>query len=90
MSYREYIRRITSDEGKLHSEAKDAEAESVYQNYYDFEEGIKKIPGVTDAKVNFLTQKMTIESDTEDFDALMQEVIKVCAKVEPDTKIILK
>ena len=43
--YREYIRRITSDEGKLHSEAKDAEAESVYQNYYDFEEGIRKIAG---------------------------------------------
>ena len=43
--YREYIRRITADEGKLHSEAKDAEAESVYQNYYDFEEGIKKIAG---------------------------------------------
>ena len=43
--YREYIRRITADEGKLQSEAKDAEAESVYQNYYDFEEGIKKIAG---------------------------------------------
>ena len=43
--YREYIRRITADEGKLLSEAKDAEAESVYQNYYDFEEGIKKIAG---------------------------------------------
>ena len=43
--YREYIRRITSDEGKLHSEAKDAKAESVYQNYYDFEEGIRKIAG---------------------------------------------
>ncbi len=43
--YREYIRRITGDEGALHSEAKDAEAESVYQNYYDFEEGVKKIAG---------------------------------------------
>ncbi len=54
------------------------------------EAGIKNIPGVKDAKVNFMMQKMTIESDTEDFDALMQEVVKVCAKVEPDTKIILK
>ena len=51
---------------------------------------IKKIPGVTDAKVNFLMQKMTIESDVEDFDGLMKEVVKVCAKVEPDMEIILK
>ena len=54
------------------------------------EAAIKKIPGVTEAKVNFLMQKMTIESDTADFDALMQEVVKVCAKVEPDMEIILK
>ena len=54
------------------------------------EAGIKKIPGVTDAKVNFLTQKMTIESDTEDFNALMQEVVKTCSKLEPDMEIILK
>ncbi len=54
------------------------------------EAGIKKIPGVKNASVNFMMQKMTIESDTEDFDGLMQEVVKVCAKVEPDCEIILK
>lgn len=54
------------------------------------EAGIKKIPGVKNASVNFMMQKMTIESDTEDFDALMQEVVKVCAKVEPNCEIILK
>ena len=54
------------------------------------EAGIKKIPGVKNASVNFMMQKMTIESDTEDFDALMQEEVKVCAKVEPDCEIILK
>ena len=54
------------------------------------EAGIKKIPGVKNAQVNFMMQKMTIESDVEDFDALMQEVVKVCAKVEPDMEIILK
>jgi len=43
--YREYIRRITGDEGRLSSAAKDAEAESVYQNYYEYEEEIKKIAG---------------------------------------------
>ena len=54
------------------------------------EAGIKKIPGVSSASVNFLMQKMTIESDTDDFEGLMQEVSKVCAKIEPDCKIILK
>ena len=54
------------------------------------EEGIKKIPGVKNASVNFMMQKMTIESDTEDLGALMQEVVKVCARIEPDCEIILK
>lgn len=54
------------------------------------ENSIKKIPGVTNASVNFMMQKMTIESDTEDFDALMNEVIKVCSKVEPDCEILYK
>ncbi|MCR5432656.1 MAG: RNA-binding transcriptional accessory protein [Lachnospiraceae bacterium] len=43
--FRDYIRRVTEDEGKLRSEAKDAEAESVYQNYYAFEEEVRKIAG---------------------------------------------
>lgn len=54
------------------------------------EAGIKKLPGVTNASVNFMMQKMTIESDTEDFDGLMKEVAKICAKIEPDCEIILK
>jgi len=53
------------------------------------EEAIKKLPGVTDASVSFMTQKMTIEADVEQFDDLMQKVVQVCAKVEPDCKILL-
>ncbi len=44
-AYREYIRNITRSQGMLVSQAKDKEAESVYQNYYEFEEGIEKIAG---------------------------------------------
>ena len=43
--YREYIRRVTKEAGKVVSAAKDKEAESVYQNYYDYEEGTDKIAG---------------------------------------------
>ena len=53
------------------------------------EEGIKKINGVKDASVSFMTQKMTIEAEEEDFDRIMQEVVKVCVKVEPDCKVLL-
>ena len=51
------------------------------------EDAIKKIDGVTDATVSFMMQKMTIEADDERFDAIMQEVVKVCRKVEPDCQI---
>jgi copper chaperone CopZ len=53
------------------------------------EEAIKKISGVSDANVSFMTQKMTVEADDDRFDDIMQEVVKVCAKVEPDCKILL-
>ena len=52
------------------------------------EEAIKKIDGVSDASVSFMTQKMTIEAEDERFDAIMDEVARVCAKVEPDCKIL--
>ena len=43
--YRTYIRDITFKDGKLVAAAKDAEAESVYENYYDYNEAIASIPG---------------------------------------------
>ncbi|WP_282189451.1 Tex family protein [Paenibacillus pabuli] len=41
---RAWIRRYTLDHGMLTSEAKDAEQESVYENYYDYRELAKKMP----------------------------------------------
>lgn len=52
------------------------------------EDAIKKIPGVNDASVSFMTQKMMVNAEDEKFDAIMDEVVKVCAKVEPDCKIL--
>jgi len=51
------------------------------------ENAIKKLPGVTDASVSFMTQKMTIVAD--DVDAVMKDVVKCCKKVEPDCEIVL-
>lgn len=53
------------------------------------EEAIKKIDGVTDATVSFMMQKLTIEADGSRMDEIMEQVVAVCKKVEPDCKIIL-
>ena len=43
--YRTFIRSLTMREGSLVSEAKDGEAESVYEMYYAYEEPLKKVAG---------------------------------------------
>ena len=53
------------------------------------EDLIKKIDGVNDASVSFMTQKIMVDADDARFDDIMKEVVKVCAKVEPDCKILL-
>lgn len=54
------------------------------------EAAIKKIDGVQDAAVSFMTQRLTIQADDARFDAVVQEAVKVCKKVEPDCEIVLK
>ena len=51
------------------------------------EAAIKKIDGVNDATVSFLTQKLTLDADDARFDAILDEVVRVCKKVEPDCVI---
>lgn len=53
------------------------------------EDAIKKIDGVSDASVNFMMQKMTIEVAEEKFDEIMEQVVAACKKVEPDCVILM-
>ncbi len=53
------------------------------------EEAIKKIEGVSDANVSFMTQKMTVDAADDRFDEIMKEVVAVCAKVEPECRILM-
>ncbi len=53
------------------------------------EDAIKKIEGVADASVSFMTQKLTIEADASRFDEIMKNVVDVCRKVEPDCVILM-
>ena len=54
------------------------------------EAAIKKLDGVNNATVSFMTQKMTIEADDERFDEVVKAAVKCISKVEPDCRFILK
>lgn len=45
------------------------------------EEAIKKIEGVNDANVSFMTQKMMVDAVDDKFDDIMKEVVKVVQRL---------
>lgn len=52
------------------------------------EDAIKKIDGVQDAVMSFMTQKLTIEADEDKFEEIMEQAQACCSKVDADCKII--
>lgn len=52
------------------------------------EEGIKKIDGVKSAKINFLTEKLTIEADDMKFDQIIKLAETEMDKVDSGARII--
>ena len=54
------------------------------------EDAIKKIDGVNNATVSFMTQKMKVEfADGSDEKTVMENVVKACKRVEDDCEIFL-
>ena len=53
------------------------------------EDAIKKLDGVHDATVSFMTQKLTLDADDARFEEILQQAVKACKKVEPDCTIVL-
>ncbi|MGN0974647.1 MAG: cation transporter [Gemmiger sp.] len=53
------------------------------------EAAAKKVSGVNNATVSFMTQKMVLDADDARFDAVLKEVVKTAKKVEPDFDIEL-
>ncbi len=52
------------------------------------EEATNKVPGVTEAAVSFMTQKMKVTfAEGAEPQATMEEVLKACKKVERDCEI---
>ena len=41
------------------------------------------------AKMEEAIKKMTVDAEDDKFDDIMKEVVSVCAKVEPDCKILM-
>ena len=54
------------------------------------EEAVRKIEGVKNVNISFITQKITLEADDADFDRVLKEAVKACKKVEPDCRIVVK
>ena len=52
------------------------------------ENAIKKIDGVNDCTINFMTQKMILDADDARFDEIAKEALKVGKKIEPDFCVI--
>ena len=52
------------------------------------EAAIKKIDGVIDAKVTFMTQKLMIDADDARFEQILDEAQKAAHKYEPDCDIV--
>lgn len=51
------------------------------------EGAVKKIPGVENAAVSFMTQKMTIEAADASMSAILSEAKKIIKKLEPDVTV---
>ena len=52
------------------------------------EDAIKKVDGVQDASVNFMMQKLTLTAADDEFDDVLERVVKLTAKLEPDCEIV--
>ena len=49
---------------------------------------IKNIAGVTDANMNFIMQKLTIEAEENSFDKILEEAERICDRLEPGIRIV--
>ena len=90
--YRSWIRKTTIKKGKVISAAKDPEAESVYEMYYEFEEPVSKLAGHRILALNrgekekFLTVK--VEAPEEDILRYLEK--KTIRRDNPYTAPVLK
>ena len=91
-AYRSYIRNLTMKKGRLVSRAKDAETESVYEMYYDFEEPLAKLAGHRILAMNRGEKEkfLTVRVEAPEADILRYLEKKVIRKDNPYTAPALR
>ena len=52
------------------------------------EDAIRKLEGVTEVHVNFLTQKMILTADDARFEEIVREAVKCIRRVDPDCQVV--
>ena len=52
------------------------------------EDAIRKLEGVTEVHVNFLTQKMILTADDARFEEIVREAAKCIRRVDPDCQVV--
>lgn len=52
------------------------------------ENSIAALDGVTEIKVNFMSQRMVLDAADDKFDVILQEAKRIAKKIEPDMVIL--
>jgi len=52
------------------------------------EDAIRKLEGVSSANINFLTQKLTLDAEDAQFDAILDQAEAIIKKIEPDCVLV--
>ena len=90
--YRIYIRNLTAKKGTVVSAAKDKEAQSVYEMYYEFEEPVKKLAGHRVLALNRGEKEkiLTVKISAPEEEILRYLEHKVIVRDNPNTTPVLK
>ena len=90
--YRSYIRSVTMKKGRVISAAKDPEAESVYEMYYDFEEPAGKLAGHRVLALNRGEKEkfLTVKVEAPEEEILRYLYKKILRNDNPYTTPVLK
>ena len=90
--YRTWIRRTTMKKGKVVSAAKDPDAESVYEMYYDFEEPVSRLAGHRILAVNRGEKEkiLTVKIQAPEEEILSYLEHQVIRPGNPHTEPVLK
>lgn len=52
------------------------------------EDAVRKISGVKDASVSFMTQKLILEAEDGLIEDVVRKAEKACRRIEPDCRIV--